>query len=97
MVKRLAEWFRGYDDAPLWLCFCRLVFAVSVLSSIVSFFGPAILGGDLIVFWMYQDWSLAHAGFLYVVAIVVTFTLAVISGIPTILFERKKMRRMKDA
>jgi hypothetical protein len=92
VVKRLGEWFKGYDDAPLWLCFCRLIFAVSVLSFIVLLFGPAIFGGDLIGFWMYQDWSLTHAGFLYIVVIVVTFTLAVISGIPTILYEKKKMK-----
>jgi predicted small integral membrane protein len=91
-VKRLKEWFKGYDDAPLWLCFCRLIFAVSTLAFIVSFFGPAILGGDLIGFWMYQKWSLTHAGFLYIIVIVVTFTLAVISGIPSFLYEKKKMK-----
>ena len=93
MVKRLGEWFKGRDGAPLWLCFCRLVFAVSALSFVVSFFGPAILGGDLIGFWTYQDWSLTHAGFLYIVVIVVTFALAVISGIPTFAYERKRMKR----
>ena len=94
IVKRLGEWFKGYDDAPLWLCSCRLIFAVSVLSFIVSLFGPAILGGDVIGFWMYQDWCLTHAGFLYIVVIVITFTLALISGIPTILYEKKKMKQI---
>lgn len=90
IVKRLAEWFKGYDDAPLWLCFCRLIFAVSALSFIVLFFGPAIFAGDVIGFWMYQEWSLTHAGFLYIVLIVITFILTVISGIPTFLYEKKK-------
>jgi phosphotransferase system glucose/maltose/N-acetylglucosamine-specific IIC component len=93
-VKRLGEWFRGYDDAPLWLCFCRLIFALSALSFIVSFFGPLILGGDLIGFLMYQ-WSVTHAG-LYIIVIVVTFTLALISGIPTFLYEKKKMKLRKN-
>jgi uncharacterized protein YneF (UPF0154 family) len=96
-VKRLKEWFRGYDDAPLWLCFSRLIFAVSALSLIVLFFGPGILGGDLIGFWMYQDWFLTRAGFLYIIVIVVTFTLAIISGIPTFLYEKKKMKQMKNS
>lgn len=95
-VKRLREWFRGYDDAPLWLCFCRLIFAVSALAFTVSLFGPAIFGGDLIVFWMYQDWALTDAGFLYIIVIVVTFTLAIISGIPTFLYEKKKMKLRKN-
>ena len=95
-VKRLGEWFKGHDDAPLWLCFCRLIFALSILSFIVSFFGPAIFGGDLIGFWVYQEWSLTHIGFLYMITIVVTFTLAIISGIPTFLYEKKKTKRMKN-
>jgi hypothetical protein len=95
-MERLGEWFKGYDDAPLWLCFCRLIFAVSSLSFIVSLFGPAILGGDVIGFWMFQDWCLTHVGFLYLVVVVVTFTLAVISGVPTILYEKKKMKQIKN-
>lgn len=96
IVKQLAEWFKGYDDALQWLCFCRFIFAVSVLSFIVLFFGPAILGGDLIGFWMYQDWTSTHAGFLYIVVIVVTFILAMISGIPTLLYEKKKMKQAEN-
>jgi len=95
IVKRFEEWFRGYDGAPLGICFCRLIFVVSTLAFIVSFFGPAILGGDLIGFWMYQEWSLTHAGFLYIIVIVVTFTLTVISGIPTFLYE-KRSKPMKN-
>lgn len=96
MVRRLEKWFKGYDDAPLWLCFCRLIFAVSALSLIVLFFGPAIFGGDQLGFLLYQDWVLTHAGFLYRIVIVVTFTLTVISGIPTFLYEKKKMKEMKN-
>lgn len=88
MVRRLEEWFKGYDDAPLWLCFCRLIFAISALSCSISFFGPAILGGDLISFWLYQEWALTNIGFLYI--LVTTFILTVISGIPTFLYEKKK-------
>ena len=94
MVMRLKEWLKGHDDAPLWLCFCRLIFAVSVLSFVILFFGPAILGGDLLGFWMYQDWSSTHVGFLYVALIVITFALALISGIPTFVYERKRMREL---
>lgn len=96
-AKRLGEWFRGYDDAPLWICFSRLIFAVSSLTFIVSFFGPAILVGDLIGFLAYQEWIiLTHASLLYIVVIVVTFVLAVISGIPTILYEKKKMGKSNE-
>jgi hypothetical protein len=94
MVRRLEEWFKGYDDAPLWLCFCRLIFAVSALSFIVLFFGPAIFGGDLLGFLLYQG-ALTHAGFPYILVIVTTFILTVISGIPTFLYEKKKMKEMK--
>ena len=80
---------RGYDGTPLWICFCRFVFAVSALAFIVSFFGPAVLGADLIGFLAYQEWILTHASFLYMVVIVVTFTLAVISGFLTIIYEKK--------
>jgi hypothetical protein len=97
IVKRLGEWFTGYDDAPLWLCFCRLIFAVSALSFVVWSFGPAVLGGDLIGFWIYQQWSLTHAGFLYIAVTVVTFALAVISGIPTLLYERKKLKKWDES
>jgi phosphotransferase system glucose/maltose/N-acetylglucosamine-specific IIC component len=92
MVKWLREWFKGYDGAPLWLCFCRLVFAVSALSFIALFFGPAILSGDMIGFWMYQEWTLTHASFLYILVVVATFTLTVISGIPTFLYEQKRIK-----
>jgi len=95
IVKRLKEWFKGQDGAPIWLCFCRLIFAVSALSFIVSFFGPAIFAGDMIGFWMYQEWTLTHAGFLYILVIVATFTLALVSGIPTFLYERKKMKMIE--
>ena len=96
-AKRLGEWFKGYDDAPLWICFARFIFAMSSLALIVSFCGPAILVGDLIGFMAYQEWIiLSHASFLYIVAIAVTFILAVISGIPTILYERKKMEKSDE-
>ena len=90
-MKRLREWFKD-DDAPLWLCFCRLVFAVSSLACVLIFCGPAILVGDVIVFFAYQEWIFTHthAHLVYIVAVVVTFTLAVISGIPAILYERKE-------
>lgn len=95
-LQRLREWFKGHDDAPLWLYFCRLIFAVSALAFIVSFFGPAVLGGDIMGFWMYQEWSLTNAGFLYIVVIILTFTLAVISGIPTFLYEKKRMKPVEN-
>ena len=96
MVRRLEEWFKGYDDAPLWLCFCRLIFAVSALSFIVVFFGPAIFGGDQLGFLLYQEWTLTNIGFIYIIVIVTTFILTVISGIPTFLYEKKKMKEMKE-
>jgi len=92
MVRRLEEWFKGYDDAPLWLCFCRLIFAVSALSFIVVFFGPAIFGGDLLGFLLYSDWALTNIGFIYILVIVTTFILTVISGIPAFLYEKKKKK-----
>jgi len=95
MVRRLEEWFKGYDDAPLWLCFCRLIFAVSALSFSVVLFGPAIFGGDQLGSLLYRDWALTHAGFPYILVIVTTFILTVISGIPTFLYEKKKMKEMK--
>ena len=94
-VKRLREWFKD-DDAPLWLCFWRFVFAVSSLACVVTFFGPAILVGDVIGFFAYQEWIFTHAHFVYIVAVVVTFTLAVISGIPAILYEKKKMEKSNE-
>ena len=96
-LKRLREWL-GYDDGPLWLCFCRFVFAVSSLACVLTFCGPAILVGDVIVFFAYQEWifSHAHAHLVYIVAVVVTFTLAVISGIPAILYEKRKMEKSNE-
>ena len=94
-VQRLKEWFRGYDDVPLWLCFCRLIFALSALSFIISFFGPAILWREVIGFWVFQDWALTHAGFLYIAVIVVTFTLAVIFGVPAFLY-KKRMKPIEN-
>ena len=46
----------------------------------------------MIGFWMYQEWTLTHAGFLYILVIAATFTLAVVFGIPTSLYEREKMK-----
>jgi hypothetical protein len=97
IMKQLKEWFKGYDDAPLWLCSCRFIFAVATLSFIVSFFGPAILSGDLIGFWLYRNWTVTHAGFLYTVVTVVAFTLAVISGVPTFVYERKRMKELDES
>jgi len=91
IAKRLRDWFMGYDDAPLWLCFCRLIFWVSSLACILSFCGPAILvEGDLIGVWAYQEWVRTDISFFYtyIVVVLVTFTLAVISGIPTFLYEK---------
>ena len=95
IISRFREWFRGYDDAPLWLCFCRFIFAVSSLACILSFFGPAILVGDLIGFFAYQEYIQTDISFfyIYIVVVLVTFTLAVISGIPAILYEKKKMEK----
>jgi len=42
---------------------------------------------------MYQDWALTYAGFTYIVIIIATFTLAVVSGIPTLRYEWKRMRQ----
>jgi predicted small integral membrane protein len=95
-VKRLKDWFKGYEEAPVWLCFCRLIFAVSTLAFIVLFFGPAILSGDVIGFWMYQHWALTYAGFQYIVVIVISFTLAVISGVPTFLYKHRRMRQAEN-
>ena len=96
-MKRLEAWFKGYDDAPWWLCACRLIFAVTYLAFIVSFFGPAILSGDPMGFWLHQYWAVTHGGSLYTVAIFVTFTLAVISGIPSIVYERKRMKEFDQS
>jgi hypothetical protein len=96
IVKRFEEWFRGYDGAPLGICFCRLIFVVSTLAFIVLFFGPAILSGDVIGFWMYQHWALTYAGFQYIVVIVISFTLAVISGVPTFLYKHRRMRQAEN-
>lgn len=97
MVGRLKDWFKGYEEAPAWLSFCRLVFAVSTLVFILLFFGPAILSGDVIGFWMFQGWGSTYAGFPYMVIIVVIFMLAVISGIPTLLYEWKRMNELKES
>lgn len=97
-VKRLKEWYKGYDEAPAWFRFCSLVFAISTLAFIAVLLGPAILiGGNVVGFWGYQDWALTYAGFPYIVIIVVTFMLAVISGIPTFRYERKRMRELKES
>jgi len=80
----------------VWLCFCRLIFAVSTLAFIVLFFGSAILSGDVIGFWMYQHWALTYAGFQYIVVIVISFTLAVISGVPTFLYKHRRMRQAEN-
>jgi len=95
-VKRLKDWFKGHEEAPAWLRFCRLVFAVSTLAFIVLFFGPAIISGDVIGFWMYQHWALTYAGFPYIAIIVATFMLAVISGTLTFLYERKRMKELNE-
>jgi len=42
---------------------------------------------------MYQDWALTYAGFTYIVIILATFMLAVVSGIPTLRYEWKRMRQ----
>jgi phosphotransferase system glucose/maltose/N-acetylglucosamine-specific IIC component len=66
------------------------------MSFLISFFGPAILSGDVIGFWMYQHWSLNYAGFQYIVVIVISFMLAVISGVPTFLYEHRRMRQAEN-
>jgi len=96
-IKRFKEWFKGYEEAPLWLSFCRLIFAVSTLAFIVLFFGPAILSGDVIGFWMYQHWSLTYVGFPYIAIIVATFLLALIFGIPTFMHEWKRIEELNES
>jgi hypothetical protein len=44
---------------------------------------------------MHQNWAVTHADFLYVIVTVATFTFAVISGIPTFLYERKRLKEFK--
>lgn len=44
---------------------------------------------------MFQDWALTHAGFLYIAVIVVTFTLAVIFGVPAFLY-KKRMKPIEN-
>ena len=96
MLRRLKVWFKGYEEAPLWLCFCRLVFAVSTLALIVLFLGPAILSGDVMGFWAYRHWALTFVGLPYIVFVVATFIIVVISGVPTFLSERKRMEESKE-
>jgi uncharacterized membrane protein YcjF (UPF0283 family) len=96
MVIRLRDWFRGYDEAPARIRFLRVVFAFSTLAFIISLFGPAILSGAVIGFWMFQDWALTYAGFAYIVVIIVTFMIAIVSGIPTLWYEWKRMRQSKE-
>jgi len=95
IIKRLKESFRLWKDEPKWLWFCRLVFLLSAFSFLVSFFGPGILSGDLIAFWLYSNWSLTSVGSPFIVVIVVTFLLVVISGIPTFLYERKRIKELR--
>jgi hypothetical protein len=92
-VSRLKEWYRGYEEYPAWLRFRSLVFAFSILAFIIVFFGPAILGGDVLGFWMYQ--REVQFSFLYLVVIVVTFVLAVVSGIPIFRYEFRRMKELK--
>jgi predicted small integral membrane protein len=89
----LKDWFRGYDEAPARIRFLRVVFAFSALAFIISFFGPAILSGEIMGFWMYQDWALTYAGLTYIVIIIATFMIAIVSGIPTLRYEWKRMRQ----
>jgi phosphotransferase system glucose/maltose/N-acetylglucosamine-specific IIC component len=70
-----------------------VVFAFSTLAFIISCFGPAILSGEIIGFWMYQNWALTYAGFTYIVIIIATFMIAIVSGIPTLRYEWKRMRQ----
>jgi hypothetical protein len=95
-VSRLKEWYRGYEEYPAWLRFRSLVLAFSILAFIVVFFGPAILGGDVLSFWMYQ--TEVQFRLLYLVVIVVTFVLAVVSGIPILRYESRRMKgpKLKD-
>jgi len=92
----LKDWFRGYDEAPTRIRFLRVIFAFSALSFIISCFGPAISSGEIIGFWMYQDWALTHAGFTYIVIIIATFMLATVFGIPTLRYEWKRMRQSEE-
>ena len=58
----------------------------------------AILVGDPIGFMAYQEWVQTDINFfyIYIVVVLVTFTSAVISGIPTILYEKKKMEKSNE-
>ena len=94
-VARLKDWFKGYEETPAWLGACRLVFAVSILVFVVLFFGPAVFGGNVLGFWLYQGWVFTYAGFAYVVITVAAFMIAVISGIPVFWFEWKRMNELK--
>jgi len=93
-VKRLKEWYRGYGEYPEWFRFCSLVFAFSSLTFLIWFCGPAILGGDLIAYWMCQSQALS-AGSPYIVILVATFITAVISGILIFRYEWKRMRKIE--
>jgi hypothetical protein len=92
---RLKEWFKGYEEVPAWLAFCRLVFAVSILAFIVLFFGPALLSGNVLGFWLYQGWVFTYAGFPYIVITVAAFMIGTISGIPVFWFEWKRIKELK--
>ena len=95
IVRRFKEWFT-YDDAPLWLCFCRFIFVVSFLAFILSFCGPAILVGDPMGCLAYMEIILRtdiSFFYIYIIIVLVTFTLTVISGIPVIRYEKKKMKK----
>jgi hypothetical protein len=89
-VKRLKDWYKGYGEYPEWFRFCSLVFAFSSSTFIIWFFGPAILGGDVIGYWMYQSQALSAVGSPYIVILVATFMIAVISGILIFRYEWKR-------
>lgn len=70
---------------------------MSALSFLILFFGPSILTGDLIAYWLYSSWWSTNVSFPFIVVIVITFMLALISGIPTFLYERKKIKKSNES
>jgi hypothetical protein len=95
IIKRLKAWYRGYGEYPEWFSFCSLIFAFASLTFIIWLFGPYLLNGDAISYGIYQSLVVSAAGSLYIVILVVTFIITVISGIPIFWYEwMKRMRKI---
>ena len=92
--ERIEEWYSWYGDYPAWFRLCSLIFACAVVTFSVLLFGPLIIGGDIIAYWVYTDALLSSSS---IVAVYVLMALLVLFfAFPIFRFELKRIRQLQE-